>query len=610
MVRRRLSGVRRVGAVLATAWLVCASAAAAEEWHEAYRAGASAHARGDLAAAAERFRRAIALHPEPGRNVVTYGTNFEPRYYPYLRLADCLIGLGQLDAAREALETSARWGREPADERQKLLARATAAAERSAPAPTPPPTTAPTATSTPAPAATAPPAGAPTALVAPPTLPPTLPPATKPPSAAPATSAPTARTAPPTGTVEVVAHPAGARVYLDDEPLGSTDPQTGRIVKTDVPAGRHRLRLSHEGHEDVTGDVDVPRAGSATFQATLSPKAPVSEPPVPSRMGMIAFAAVALALIAVTAWMALRRPAAGLPIHVNTPRPGESSMAGTPPDLANPGVHRDAAGLEWFGEYRLVSLLGRGGMASVYKAERRGETFAVKRPLASFLGDPDLIERFLREADIGRTLNHPNIVRILDRGRVDSVPYIAMELIPGETLQVFIRNWGAAEPRTAARVVAQVAEALDFAHSKGVIHRDVKPSNIMLLLDGTAKVMDFGIARSQRFDGLTTTGAFLGTPHYAAPETIEGSGSDGRSDLYSLGVVFYELLVGRKPYAADTPYSLLQKQVTEDAEPPSRYATVDPDLEAIVMRLLRRLPGERPASAEELVVALRDWLQR
>jgi serine/threonine-protein kinase len=186
-----------------------------------------------------------------------------------------------------------------------------------------------------------------------------------------------------------------------------------------------------------------------------------------------------------------------------------------------------------------------------------------------------------------------------------------MELLAGESLQAFIRQRGAAEPRAAAAIVAQVAEALDFAHSKGVVHRDLKPSNIMLLPDGTAKVMDFGIARARRFEGLTLTGAFLGTPDYVAPETIEGRGAGPSSDLYSLGVVFYELLVGKALFRGETPFAVLRKHSGEEPPAPSSIEKAIPaELDAIVLRLLRKSPDERPASAEELVVSLREWLNR
>jgi serine/threonine-protein kinase len=250
-------------------------------------------------------------------------------------------------------------------------------------------------------------------------------------------------------------------------------------------------------------------------------------------------------------------------------------------------------------------------MASVFRAERRGELVALKRPLASFLDDQPFLDRFLREAEIGRTLNHPNIVRILERGEVLGVPYFTMELVPGETLLSYLSREHSAEPRFAASVVAQVAEGLDLAHHKGVVHRDLKPSNIMLLPDGAARVMDFGIARAQRFDTLTATSAFMGTPHYVAPEMIEGPGAEARSDLYALGVVLFELLTGQRPFDADTPFAILKKHCLEEPRPPSRLKPGLPsELDEIVLRLLRKSPAERPASAEALVIALRDFLNR
>jgi serine/threonine-protein kinase len=250
-------------------------------------------------------------------------------------------------------------------------------------------------------------------------------------------------------------------------------------------------------------------------------------------------------------------------------------------------------------------------MASVYMAERRGERVALKRPLPAFLDEPEFLERFLREAEIGRTLHHPNIVRILERGAVAGVPYFTMELVAGETLQARLKQAGGLDPRAAAAVVVQVAEALDYAHLKGVVHRDLKPSNIMVLADGTARVMDYGIARARRFEGLTVTGAFLGSPEYVAPEAIEGQESDARSDLYSLGVVFYETLTGRRPFAADTPFAILRKHLTEAPAPPSTLLPgVPPELDRIVLRLLMKRPEERYAGADELLPELREFLNR
>ena len=250
-------------------------------------------------------------------------------------------------------------------------------------------------------------------------------------------------------------------------------------------------------------------------------------------------------------------------------------------------------------------------MASVYRAERNGDYCALKRPLHVFLEEPEFVERFLREAEIGRTLHHPNIIRIFDRGEVGGVPYFTMELVGGETLQQFARRSGALNPRTATKIVAQVAEALDYAHLKGVVHRDLKPSNIMVGEDGTVKVMDYGIARSRRFEGLTITGAFLGTPDYVAPETAEGKGTDGRSDLYSLGIIFYEILTGQKPFVGETPFATLKKHCTEPPTPPSAISPDCPrQLEAVILKLLRKDPNDRYPGAEELLIELRDFLNR
>jgi serine/threonine protein kinase len=379
-------------------------------------------------------------------------------------------------------------------------------------------------------------------------------------------------------------------------------------VKSGVPAGGHRVRVSRAGHEDAVRDVDVVAGRIVTFDAALEPEAGVSQR---TRAGLVALALVAIGLVAVIAWLALRRPDAPALAGAPTPRSASGGYAPTPPGQNNPGVRIDEQGQEWFGEYRVLQMLGKGGMASVFKVQRRGETAALKRPLGMLLDDAQFLERFLREAEIGRALNHPNIIRILERGKVESVPYFTMEMLPGETLNDFIAERGAAAPRSAVAIVVQVAEALDYAHSKGVIHRDLKPSNVMLLPDGTAKVMDFGIARARRFEGMTATAAFLGTPDYVAPETIDGRGTEPRSDLYALGLILFELLTGERAFTGDSPFAILKKHCTEEPPPPSRVRPgVPAELDAIVLHLLRKNPEERPASAEDLVVALRDWLNR
>jgi Protein kinase domain/PEGA domain len=617
--------MRRLVAVLAFGLALTPPMAWAEEWHEAYRSGVQALSLGEYKEAVGKLRRAIALRPEPGRNVVTYGTNIEARYYPYLRLAEAYIGLEQLDLARSTLADSAARGGEPPDERRQIEARL----ENALAARRPPPTTAPPPSPVPPPAMTIPVTSLPAENAGSPSTPPPTASralerpkqvqATPPARLAPGEASRQAETpgepapvpSPAQGAVEIVSDPPGARAYLDDEALGSTDPTTGRLLKAALPPGRHRVRVESAGYEDLAREIEVSAGASATFYATLRRKAERSAGLGPP---LLAFAAVVLALVGVVAWMALRRPEGRAPIWTATPRPasgGAMSPGPTPPGEISPGMSLDHMGQPWFGDYRLFEILGRGGMASVFKAERAGELSALKRPLGSLLGDADFLERFLREAEIGRSLNHPNIVRILERGSVNGVPYFTMELLAGQTLQTFARGWGAAEPRTAATIVVQVAEALDLAHGKGVVHRDLKPSNIMLLPDGTAKVMDFGIARARRFEGITTTGAFLGTPDYVAPEVIEGHGAEARSDLYSLGAVFYELLTGQRLFSGETAFAVLKKHCSEEPRAASSIRGGIPAvLDDLVKRLLSKSPDARPASAEELVVSLRDWLNR
>jgi len=452
-------------------------------------------------------------------------------------------------------------------------------------------------------------------------------------------SAPSPSAAPAEASLIVYSDPHGASVYVDDEPVGVTDPNTGRLVKTGLAAGVHRVRLSMPGRQDLTQEAQLAAGGPTTIRGTLA--APISSSLDPR---LLAVGGVLVLALIVAGFVVLRRrsateaestvalpprsPATGRAKTVatapRTPRTGRTISPGRteiPPATLSGEEHLETRAVTAatkvstanaaFGEYRLKEQIGKGGMATVFKAERRGELCALKRPLTAFLEDPEFLERFLREAEIGRTLHHPNIIRIFERGEVAGVPYFTMELIEGETLQALVRRSGGLTPKNAARIVAQVAEALDYAHLKGVVHRDLKPSNIMLLRDGTVKVMDYGIARARRFDGLTVTGAFMGTPDYVAPETAEGKGTDARSDLYSLGIVFCEILTGKKPFVGDTPFATLKKHCTEAPTPPSAISPGVPrELEAIVLRLMRKDPAERYAGAEELLIELRDYLNR
>jgi len=599
-------------------------AARAQEWHEAYRDGVKALAQGQLPRAVSLLEYAVSKRPQPGRDIVTYGTNVERQYYPYLKLAEAYIRAHDVAGARSALKRSETWGREPAEERRRLAAQVDAlVAAAATPAPAPP---SPAATPPPTTLAAEPP---PTTAAAPPAVQPATPtpPAImsrrEPPPGVNAASprpTPAASAAPAAAVLEVVSQPPGASVYVDDELIGATDPEWGRLVRSGLAPGRHRVRVALAGFLDLTEDVDLPAAGRTELRRRLVSADKAAEG---SNRRLILFGAVALVLLGLTAW-ALRRPPAVATATAPAPTPAATPGRGrvfdpsaptpprpTPTGFGSPGVHRGPDGLDYFGDYRLVEPLGRGGMASVYRVERGSEVYALKRPLPAFLEEPEFLERFLREAEIGRTLHHPNIVRILERGAVEGVPFFTMELVPGENLQALLQRGGAMEPRLATQAVVQIAEALDYAHLKGVVHRDLKPSNVMVLPDGTVKVMDYGIARARRFEGLTVTGAFLGSPEYVAPETIEAKGSDPRSDLYSLGVIFYEALTGTRPFLADTPFAILQKHLTEVPRPPSAARPgVPAELDRIVLRLLSKSPDQRYAAAEELVLDLRDFLNR
>ena len=542
------------------------SPAAAQEWYELYGSGVEALHAGQGQKAASLLRRAIQKRPEPGTNVPTYGTNFEPRYFPYLRLADACLLLGATEDARKALETSARFGAEPAAERAALEARVRAALEATRPttvAPAPEPAPA---------AASAPDQPQPAAPASGPTVAPAI--APTPAAALPAAPPPTA---PPLSSTTTA--PASVR------PPGPARPQGATPGGPLVPA-REAPRTE--------GPTPEPRPPAAT-----TPPSP-DGPALPlSHLDPWAVAGVALiALVAVVLWT---RGVAR-----------QSREAASRPSTSGPTRSRSDSGTAEvfpmpFGDYSLVGRLGKGGMAVVYEAERRGERFALKRPLAGFLDDTRFRDRFLREADLGRTLHHPNIIRIFDRGEVESMPFFVMELVRGETLRERLEREGRLQAEAAARMIAQVAEALDYAHNKGVIHRDLKPSNVMLDRSGAVKVMDYGIARAQHLEGLTTTGSFLGTPSYAAPETVDAA-SQSASDLYSLGVVFFEMLTGTLPFKGDSAFAVMRKHCdTPPPIPSSLNYSLSSRLDRIVLRLLSKEPSQRP-TAEQLLNELGDYL--
>jgi eukaryotic-like serine/threonine-protein kinase len=255
--------------------------------------------------------------------------------------------------------------------------------------------------------------------------------------------------------------------------------------------------------------------------------------------------------------------------------------------------------------YRIVKPLGSGGMADVFLAHDNilDRDVALKVMSTRYASDEEFVERFKREAQSAAALSHPNIVSIFDRGSSeDGTYYIAMEYLPGGTLKDRIMRKGALPARTAAAVALQIAEALRCAHERGVVHRDIKPHNILITESGDVKVTDFGIARAASSSTMTRTGSILGTAHYISPEQAMGEPVGPASDLYSLGVVLYEMLTGELPYDADTPLGIAMKHVNGHLRPPK---AIDPSIpagiNAVTCRLLAKDPEDRYASDAELI---------
>ncbi len=254
------------------------------------------------------------------------------------------------------------------------------------------------------------------------------------------------------------------------------------------------------------------------------------------------------------------------------------------------------------GRYLVESLIASGGMARVYRGRDSvlGRTVAIKVLAPPLDSDPEFVARFRREARAAAGLNHPGVVAVFDTGSDGDVHYIVMEHVEGHTLAEIIRRDAPIPPERAAEIGMAVCDALSAAHEEGLVHRDVKPANVMVTPSGAIKVMDFGIARAAT-DTLTRTGRMLGTAAYLSPEQARGRPADARSDLYSLGCVLYEMLTGKPPFGGESPVAVASRHVSEDPEPPTGLNPEIPAaLESVVLKALAKDPAARYQSARAM----------
>ena len=430
------------------------------------------------------------------------------------------------------------------------------------------------------------------------------------------------------GSLHITSRPSGATVYLDDTRIGKTD-----IIIHAIPEGSHKLRLDLDGYEKVEQIVSVKNGRTIRIPLVLARagrRTPVmgdvAVPPLRELFSeFINPWVVMLVLLLLTGMViltlimrAIPKKKSPTPVIRTAQRVTRPTRGRTPSKrLGIPApekgiTHKKAAALE---NYRILEKIASGGMATIYKAThvKNGRVAVIKVPYDQFQNDRRFIERFRREAELGQKLLHDNIIRIYEYGTSrDGLTYIAMEYLPGVDLRGYLDKYDTMPVKEALRTVGQVCRALEYAHDKGVIHRDIKPENIMLPgKKGKGKVvlMDFGVAHAAYLGTVGTRSTYLGTPYYMSPDQISRKKVDGRSDIYSLGVVFFEMLTGQRPFDDVDPLKVLIKhRESPPPKPRSVNRKIPVALERIVLKMLAKRPKERYQSVEALLTALKKYM--